>query len=373
MSESYRLPRWLRAALAHRLARPARAGIPGQRRRVCIYKVDRLGDFALATGAIRQLVEQFTAGECRLIVSSDCVALAAEQFPDVARWIAPANVSGVWRELRPLRQRVATEWSSETFDHVVCLRHQRSLYRDVSLRWLHGQTYHALEAPLRVHQIALGNRPVLPMNYPRIAELPWSRELLAHRKIVGTVLERDPTWLQLRPALRSAPSGSVNEIAFCPFGGDKIRDYPIPLWVEALRVGVPDSTPIRLLATPERDYEATALATELRAVGKKVIATIGISTREFIGHLATARLVVTSESAAAHIATALDQLAVILIGGGHFGWFGPWGTSVRQKWISKPLDCFGCNWVCTRPSVECVGEIRPDTITTAIQDLIAHA
>ena len=127
MSTRLHLPPAIRRLVTARMAKPAPLLEGARQRRACLYKVDRLGDFVLAIGALRRLIAHYGPGECRLVVSTIAAPLAAAEFPDVARWEVPADASGVLREIRPLRRRLAPVWAAESFTDVVCLRHARSV------------------------------------------------------------------------------------------------------------------------------------------------------------------------------------------------------------------------------------------------------
>ncbi len=370
MNPGPQLPGWLRGMIARRLAGSNPSG-HAIARPIGIYKVDRIGDFVLATGAIHLLVERFGAENCRLIVSEAAAELAAAEFPLMSRWTAPEAANGVWREMRPLRARLQRTWGAEHFEGLVCLRHARSLYRDLSLTWISATAWHGLgERPSR-RSLHLGNRPALAVAFPPAADSPWSRELLAHREVLAPLLGRPPTWEELRPRLTHVQPTRGAEVVLCPFGGERIRDYPTAGWVAACRAAFGrDDAEVRLVGPAGRRRELEDLAQALRDGGIRASVTTGLSLRAFIGVLAAARLILTVESAAAHIATALDKPAVVVIGGGHFGWFGPWGSASRQRWVQHPLDCFGCQWNCTRPTVECLRKVSPAAIATAITEVL---
>jgi ADP-heptose:LPS heptosyltransferase len=90
----------------------------------------------------------------------------------------------------------------------------------------------------------------------------------------------------------------------------------------------------------------------------------------FVRALAAAPLVVTTESAAAHLATAMDRPVVVIIGGGHFGQFGPWRRSERQVWLTKTMECIGCNWHCLYPEAHCVTGVSPQAVAGAVAGLL---
>ena len=67
---------------------------------------------------------------------------------------------------------------------------------------------------------------------------------------------------------------------------------------------------------------------------------------------------------AEHVASGTPGVA--LLGGGHFGCVAPWSKNVSFTWLSKPLPCFHCEWLCSRAENECLTTIRPAAIADAL-------
>lgn len=373
MSETHQLPSGVRQWLARRLARPVRSSGPVRRRPVCLYKVDRLGDFVLALGALHRLVDHFGPGNCRLVVSTAADALAAAEFPGVDRWVLPPAASGVWRELRPLRARLGAALSTENFERLVCLRHAPSLYRDVTLCWLEAEEFVGRDSRPTPVTLTTLNRPDL--HPTTLATAPWSHELLTHRDVLAAVLGRTPDWSEVRPQLRSASATAGDDVVFCPFGHERIRDFPSESWQAAWRAVSHPVRRVRILGPAARSADLNALGDDLRAAqpGASVTVETDLPPLGFVAAIAGARAVVTVESAAAHLATAFDKPAVVVLGGGHHGWFGPWGDRARQRWIAHPLPCFGCNWDCPFPTVRCLTELPSEAVGEALNAILTHA
>lgn len=66
---------------------------------------------------------------------------------------------------------------------------------------------------------------------------------------------------------------------------------------------------------------------------------------EIIGN---ARLVISNETSAVHIASATKTPAVCILGGGHFGRFAPYPDNMAEKLICvyEKMECYNCNWNC---------------------------
>jgi ADP-heptose:LPS heptosyltransferase len=87
----------------------------------------------------------------------------------------------------------------------------------------------------------------------------------------------------------------------------------------------------------------------------------------FTEWIANAHCVLSMESGGAHLATALNKRAVMIVGGGHIGYFAPWKRSNRQEWVHLRLDCFGCDWLCNQPYVRCIHDIPAAKVGEAIR------
>jgi ADP-heptose:LPS heptosyltransferase len=75
-------------------------------------------------------------------------------------------------------------------------------------------------------------------------------------------------------------------------------------------------------------------------------------------------LAVGAETGLAHIACALNIPNVILLGGGHYGRFMPY--SEKTYIADNKTGCFRCDWICRKPSPECVKNVTPEVITNKI-------
>ena len=78
------------------------------------------------------------------------------------------------------------------------------------------------------------------------------------------------------------------------------------------------------------------------------------------------RLLVGGDSAAAHIACAVETPNAIVLGGGHYRRFFPY-----SKWTYCAvlyLDCFGCDWGCKHPRPYCIQNVSPQTLEAAVRN-----
>ncbi|KWT87083.1 glycosyltransferase [Candidatus Magnetominusculus xianensis] len=81
------------------------------------------------------------------------------------------------------------------------------------------------------------------------------------------------------------------------------------------------------------------------------------------------RLVLSSDSAAAHIATAVGTPNVVVLGGGHFGRFFPYSRLTTA--VCLPLECYRCDWRCRYEEKFCITAITPELIAWAVETSLA--
>ena len=363
-----RLPHSLRRRFAAHLARRS-ASAPDTWLDLAIFKIDRLGDFVLAVGALRTLLRPFPPERCVLIVSHIVAPLAVAEFPGVRLVLLPAGAGAVVREWWPLRRAHRAFFDNTGFRRLVCLRHARSAYAAFVLSWAKHETWHGLAAAPS-GKFEFGPEIAWPPNYPAEPRAPLCRELLAHQRVVAAALGREIATAEILPRLTSVSATRGDYLLVAPCGTDAIREYPAEALAGALRAGADAVERIVFAGAPAQADRLRALAA-IAGVAHAEIRTGGDPV-EFARLVAGARAVLAIESAAAHLATALDKPAVILLGGGHHGMFGPWGEGRRQRWLTEPLPCFGCGWQCVFPEAYCLGQIAPERVAAALREALAE-
>ena len=91
---------------------------------------------------------------------------------------------------------------------------------------------------------------------------------------------------------------------------------------------------------------------------------------ELIAIIASCNYYLGVDSAGAHLAAAFNIKSLIVLGGGHFGRFFPYSNYTRI--VCNPIDCYNCNWNCSKQKVECITEINPLLISRSFNDLMSE-
>lgn len=98
------------------------------------------------------------------------------------------------------------------------------------------------------------------------------------------------------------------------------------------------------------------------------------SLTELVELIANAKIIVSNETSAIHIAAATQTKAICILGGGHFGRFAPYPAYIENApvCVYHPMECFNCNWICifetpaTAP-YPCIGNVSLAAVWTEVQ------
>ena len=343
--------------------------------RVFILKPDGIGDFVLASGALRLLARECGEENLVLVVKSLLVPLARSQFPRATVIDLPVAAERkvinlfawnfmvclpVWWRLRTTR-----------VDAAVCLRSMRN--------YLETFLFLSSQAGRRVASeniLLRGRRKVRTVvettairffrtelvDYPQTAgEIPL--EVEAHRRVMTRLLRREVTGAEVLPVLQ-APAPAGGDYWICaPITNLKSKLYPPAKWGEIFRGLQPEAADKKILLAGSEDQRAS-LEEVLAALRKNGCARAEIvfpaDLVEFVNLIAGAEMVLTVDTAAAHFATALDRPTLVLFSGLHRGMFGPWRRSERQSWLLPGIaeDVKKKNWPAGIAPERAAAEIR---------------
>jgi ADP-heptose:LPS heptosyltransferase len=337
-----------------------------QRRfRLAVLKLDRLGDAVLALGAMRRLMQHHGEAETLLIVSPVAEPLLRREFPGASFLIMPAFCASFFPDLVRTLARQAAALRGIAADALVCLRHQPSDY------------LHAISGLVNAKKVFAtrwsGPRERTSLEHPRCQMTPYPeardgfcRELEAHRQLLELVLGCDVALDEVMPRLASVLPAPGDDLLVCPAAGDALREYPVALLAEAVRLFHIEHPAARVRVCLPPGADRGPLAASFTHAGLDVSWILPEHAGALVSAIATAGVILAPESAPSHIATALDKPGVFLLGGGHHGLLAPWARSARQRWLSHPLPCYHCRWRCTQPEPFCITRITPGEVAAAL-------
>lgn len=331
----------------------------------------------LSLGALRLLASHHGEANCEIVVSSPVVDLARAEFPQARIISLPliGSSRGFGRAVRgwfKWRQSLA----ALTADTVFCLRHHRNLEEECALRWMNARRVVGLMNSTRA--ITAADQAMLPRTLTEQALRPVHTqpalclELENHRCLLQLALGREVAVEEMLPYLNSTTPKAGSALLLAPFSSTAFKDYPNQFLAEAVALLLDQvALPVQLagslgdrprLEELRRQLDSrTGLSVELLPAGSVV---------EFGRAIARARAVLTVDTGAAHLATALDKPTVVIHNGVHFGEFGPWCRSARQRWLVHSLPCFGCGGQCSYPQPACIHRVEPGTVADALATVL---
>jgi ADP-heptose:LPS heptosyltransferase len=315
--------------------------------RYFLFKPDGIGDFVLATGAIDLLARE--AGEENLVicVRSLLAPLAKAQFPQatiielpVAEKRKVVNLFAlnfirclpVWRELR-----------AQPVDGAACFRSMRNYLHTFLFYSARASRFVACENLLvrsrrasRVFVEELAQRLVNPELLPYPEPQPGvPSEIEANRLVVAQLLQREVDISEVLPVLKSPDKHAAGPWVCCPLSSMESKDYPFESWRALLEPFKSEIRDLLLVGSEHQRARLTELEAMLREagiLGARVF--IPENLVAFVNVIAQSSMVLCVDTAAAHIATALDKRCVVLFSEMHAGMFGPWKRSENQVWLT---------------------------------------
>lgn len=136
----------------------------------------------------------------------------------------------------------------------------------------------------------------------------------------------------------------------CPGAADAIKRWPTANYARVAEALFAASGMVGVVSGVGSE---AALARELCDISRVPLLNLAgkLGLEEFASLLAAAKLVVSNDSAPAHIAAALGAPSLCIVGGGTFGWCMPYDVAPRNgrplpRTVHHWMDCYGCGWRC---------------------------
>ena len=366
---------------------PSRAAPPVARGdSVCILRLDGIGDFVLWIDACRQLAARYRGAGSRVVLVANAVW---------AQWARELELTDeVWefdraRFARELRYRAhwIRKMRAAGFGAMVQPAHSRRPAEGDSLVRASG-------APQRIGSAGDGTNS--PAWLKRWAD-GWFTELIACGSAERMELLRNADFMrglgfadfrarapELGARLPANPVGLARKsyAVLVPAAGADLRAWPIASFAEMGRRLAAQGLGLVLVGGSGDRPAAQSLLRELP--GNAVDFTGRTTLGELAAILADARLVVSNETGAAHIAAAAGAPVVCVMGGGHYGRFMPYqleegaGGATLLHTVARQMDCFGCNWRCIYPrlpgeAAKCVKDVALEEFWQQVAACLAQA
>jgi ADP-heptose:LPS heptosyltransferase len=372
--------------------KPARTSLAEMRkaRRVILEKRDNIGDFVLSTAFLNEAYKRWDDREVVLVCTSRVESLARLMYP---RWRVQVmtlaegaeHFRGSWREPGALQREVRSWPTADLLVNLRSIRHQNEM---LITSWMPAVSKLAVSNRFSYEKgeyIKISDRRVYSRVLPSAekASPGLCMELVNFRTLVtGLFPEADEA--NVWPALNFGAEAGKHEasaaakgalapdcLILVPFPNGDVRRYPTEKLVEvASALACKFELSVAILGGEKDRPEAEAMVRSLVAPkGTKNLAGT-LTLPELVEAIRRSRLVIGVDTGPMHMAIACGVPTVVVLGGGHYGVFGPWGNSRRVRWLTHPMPCFDCNWVCTQAEPYCIRRVASSAIFEAAEAVI---
>lgn len=344
---------WVLKGRAVRNIDPAKIG------KILFIRVDRIGDMALSTPALRALKEGFPAAELTVLAGPSAAPLL-ENNPSVDRVMIYDRSAGLRRRLA-----LAGRLRRLNFDLVVDPYDDREL----QTAWLAGFT----GAPFRVGYPCGGRECFFTLVVDRPAESGHLVDVVlrAVESLGLSIRSRDPELFLTAQEMQEAGHwlaghglGGKPLIGFHPGAFYETQRWPVEYFGELLHLVQSQGRADTVLFGGPGD-EGIVRKIEQRSRRAFPVLVAG-SLRHFCAVLSRCKLLVCNNTGPLHVASALGVQTLSFMGPTDRVKWMPVGRHHRVLRMDE-LPCIGCNsGLCRRGELECMKRITPEMALSAI-------
>ena len=202
----------------------------------------------------------------------------------------------------------------------------------------------------------------VPVPNPDIHELEKYRLLLQHLGLKPEIdLPLIRTGRDDRPK-SSDRNKSKPRIILAVGTVNAIKEYP--RWAEVVASLNAKLNPEWVLVGGKGEKTSTDLSQALLPKARDLRGQTSLE--ELSQEILAADLFLGVDTGPAHLALALGKPAVVVLGGGDYGRFFPYGKS---RVVTHPMDCFQCHWECRYDRALCLHDIPPDEVVREVLEI----
>ncbi|MBM7866705.1 hypothetical protein GTO89_08200 [Heliobacterium gestii] len=320
-----------------------------QKKRILFVRVDAIGDSILWLDSIRGYLALYSPDRHEYLLACNEASVDLWQSTGYFRKIIPVNRK---------RFLVDKAYLTDTLDGIAALA------ADVAIQPTYSREFRCGDAIVyasgAVERIGWdGDGANLTAEERRISD-HWYTRLIAATEPALMELERNAAFVRAlglpehQAAIPKWPlpletvEGRPYFIIF-PGAGNRRRCWPIDRFAAiARRLHEESGWDCCLCGGPGEEELGHAFLDQAGG-GMAVTNLIGkLSLSELANWIHGAKLVISNETSAVHMAAAVATTSLCLLGGGHFGRFVPYTAPGEHPPISvyHRMDCFDCNWTC---------------------------
>jgi len=340
-------------------------GLSSAVRKVLIVRSDSIGDFVIFGGALRYFKKLYPQARITLVVS-DTVTDMAAACPHVDS-IMSFNRAKMGQDIQCMTDFVNVI-RKEHYDVAIAPALSRDKFSDfivINSGATERITCSGDTANLPLEQLRENDKyftRIIPMAEGIGLETARNEEFI---KGLGAELDgpyKPDIWLteeDIAFADRLLKKLQISKpVIVAPFAQTRKRNWPVIHWMKL--VSMHADQPVVICGVAGDKAEAEKI---INLSGHRNIHNLcGQTTiRQLAAIISKAKVCVTCESAAAHIAAVVNMPHIVLLGGGHFGRFMPYADTTHL--VYNKMNCFNCNWKCSYGlDVRCIYYISVEAV-----------
>lgn len=343
------------------------------RQRILISKLDAIGDFVIFSSSLPIYRKLFPSAHLTLLVRSDVYNLA-EHCPHVdevlsinQRFFRYSFTEHIkwFRFLRSNRFDIAINAVySANFDFFDCLIGWTAASRRIG--------FENKDGGVNRRSIQYYTELICDNSIGPLFEVDRNTTMLSHLGYLAHPTPQTQIWVTEEDRITITnllEQHGVHKYAIIfPGARDSYRSWGVVNFTEFAQI---ISTKLRITLIIAGGTDDIELCKEL----ENNLLNIGVNCHNFSAKTTLRQLAclidsadfcISSETSAAHISIAVSTPCFCIIGGGHYGRFYPYPGNPLAQHVTNQLPCFGCNWICTRTSMECVSGITVEDAVTSL-------
>ena len=348
-------------------------GLSSAVRKVLIVRSDSIGDFVIFGGALRYFKKLYPQARITLVVS-DTVTDMAAACPHVDS-IMSFNRAKMEQDIRYMTGFVNVI-RKEHYDVAIAPALSRDIFSDfivINSRAAERIACSGDTANLPLELLRENDKyftRIIPMAEGIGLETARNEEFI---KGLGAELDgpyKPDIWLReedIAFADRLLKKLQIDKpVIVAPFAQSRKRNWPVINWMKL--VSMHADQPVVICGVAGDKAEAEKI---INLSGHRNIHNLcGQTTiRQLAAIISKAKVCVTCESAAAHIAAVVNVPHIVLLGGGHFGRFMPYADTTHL--VYNKMNCFNCNWKCSYGlDVRCIYYISVEAVEQKLCEVL---
>jgi ADP-heptose:LPS heptosyltransferase len=364
-------------------------------KKVLIYRPDNIGDVILFSGTLKHIRDLYHHSHITLAVQSHIINLV-ELCPFVDKvissdkfsWLVKLQekkIKGTYRfrnQIEYIENLIKKIFPITDYDLVICpvkspTSKQLKILNSFRCEKLVGIGGCNLNLP---NHIFLKPESLFSAYLDVSNENPWRHELFTTLDFLNFLGANATDINDIKPLVWLDDSDKIffntlnlkkPIIGLFPGASSDIRIWPLNNY-SILAKRIPSLPSIVILGSKKEaemaDLIKTGICTERK--NAEVINLAGKTTlRQLYAVIRNLSLLISMETSALHFGVTSGIPTIGIAGGGHFGRFVPWGSPVKNLILTNQLNCFHCNWHCSRETVKCIEGVTVEAVLAAIQKL----